>query len=118
MIPPSLPLVTAFHILVAASGPPTVDIAKTCRISTNEVVKLFGSETLVNFQSCMTQQSDALGQIRKGWSTYTTADKSHCVQQNAYMPSYVEWLTCFEMEQAVRQIRAQETSQRRGRPQR
>ena len=46
--------------------------------------------------------------------------RSHCVQTNVYMPSYIEWLTCFEMEIDVRKMRADDAkaAQAKAAPQR
>jgi hypothetical protein len=106
---PFIPLVTTMHMLVASSGtPPRIDIAKTCRASTDSIIKLFGKETMITIDSCLKQENDALEQMKKDWVTYTGADRSHCVQQSGYMPSYVEWLTCFEMEVQLRRIRKEQ----------
>lgn len=119
---PFVPLVVGVHILmVASNGPPTVDIRTTCQTSINSVVSLGGtySETL---DACLQQQNAALEQIKKNWATYPAASKNHCVQASGYMPSYIEWLTCFEMELDVAKLRkedaataqAQATPRRRG----
>jgi hypothetical protein len=117
---PFVPLVAGVHILmVAANGPPTVDIQATCETSINSVVSLGGtySETL---KSCMDQQNNALQQITKNWATYPAAAKAHCVQPGVYMPSYIEWLTCFEMELDVAKLRKEDatTAQANATPQR
>src|SRR5262249_28884355 len=107
---PFVPLVVGVHVLmVASSGPPTVDIRSTCATSINSVVSLGGtySETL---DSCLKQQNAALEQIKKNWATYPAAAKDHCIQPSGYMPSYIEWLTCFEMEQQVSVLRKQDAA--------
>jgi hypothetical protein len=103
---PFVPLVVGVHILmVASSGPPRVDIRATCETSVNAVLNLGGSysETL---DSCVLQQNNAFEQIVKNWAAYPAAAKAHCVQPAVYMPSYIEWLTCFEMELDVAKLRA------------
>jgi len=102
---PFVPLVLGVQILmVASNGPPTVDIRSTCATSINSVISLGGtySETM---DSCLQQQNGALEQIRKNWATYSAASKDHCIQASGYMPSYIEWLTCFEMELDVARLR-------------
>ena len=39
------------------------------------------------------------------WSSYDGSDRKDCVQPNGYLPSYIEWLTCFEMSRNVREMR-------------
>jgi len=98
-------LVAGAHILVAASsGPPKIDVQTTCRISERELIKVFGTTIGETFDLCMKQQNDALKEIEKKWATYPAADRALCAQAKAYMPSYVEWLTCFEMARDVREI--------------
>jgi hypothetical protein len=105
-----LTLIVTTILIAASDGPPTVAIDKTCRASTDELTRLFGDATMANFDSCMKQQSDALERLKVDWRTYPSSDRARCVQPTAYMPSYVEWLTCFEAEREIRRIRANETS--------
>ena len=44
----------------------------------------------------------------KDRATYSSADKALCMKTAVYLPSYVEWLTCLEMERDVRKERQQE----------
>jgi hypothetical protein len=41
----------------------------------------------------------------KDWSTYRPSDRAGCIQANVYLPSYIEWITCFEMKKSVRDAR-------------
>ena len=54
-------------------------------------------------QICVDSENKARDQIIKDWGTYTASDRSGCVQPAGYVPSYVEWLTCFEMNKSVRE---------------
>ena len=106
---PFVPLLLGAHILIAASsGPPTIDVATTCRTSEKEIVKIFGDTTAATFEGCMRQENEALERIQKDWAAYSASAKAHCVQAKSYMPSYVEWLTCLEMEQHLKELRAKE----------
>jgi hypothetical protein len=95
-------------LLVASNEPPKIDAEATCRASENEIMKLFGSSVGITYNSCVRQENEALELIKKSWASYTAAAKAHCVQPGVYMPSYVEWLTCFEMERDVGIMRAEE----------
>jgi hypothetical protein len=96
-------------VLAAASGvPPKVNIEATCRASEIEIKKLFGDDTTVTTSGCLMQENAALDELVKTWATFTPADKTLCVQPRSYMPSYVEWLTCLEMQKELRRIRAEE----------
>jgi hypothetical protein len=55
----------------------------------------------------MKQESDARAEIVKNWRSYPAGGRQRCVNTTLYMPSYVEWLTCLEMEQQVNELRKQ-----------
>ena len=98
-------------VLAAASGaPPKVNIEATCRASEIEIKKLFGDDTMVTAGGCLMQENAAWDELAKTWATFTPADKTLCVHPRSHMPSYVEWLTCLEMQKELRRIRAEEGS--------
>jgi len=118
---PFAPLVVGMHVLmVASNGPPTVDIRATCQTSVNAIASLTGGTDNQTIDACVEQQNAALEQIKKNWATYPAAAKEHCVQASGYMPSYIEWLTCFEMELDVRKLRKEDaaTAQAKATPRR
>ena len=103
---PFIPIVLGTYILAAASGGlPKIDAQATCQSTENIITGLFGDKTMATVENCMRQENEALTQIRKDWATYSAADKALCAQPRAYMPNYVEWLTCFEMFRDVRKLR-------------
>jgi hypothetical protein len=97
-----------------SGGPPRVDIRATCRAAELDLKKLFGEDTQVTFDGCLSQENTALAQITalaqmvKDWISYPAADTAQCVQPRGHMPSYVEWLTCLEIQKDLRRIRADE----------
>ena len=98
---------------VASAAPnevPTADIATTCRTSEKALIAIFGAETQQNFQSCMNSEKEARDQIVKNWQNFPAAARQRCVNTTGYMPSYVEWLTCLEMEQQVNEARKKAAS--------
>jgi hypothetical protein len=84
-----------------AGGLPRIDIEKMCRASEGA---LFGDNS-ANLDICLGDEQAAHEQLVKGWATFLATDKVHCVQPAEYLPSYVEWLTCLEMEMDFRKIR-------------
>jgi hypothetical protein len=111
MFLPFIPVATASHILIAAAGGgiPTIDIANTCRVAAGAMVSLIGGTTTENALSgCTSSEQAARESIVKGWSSFSAADRTQCVRPDVYLPSYVEWLTCLEMERDVRKMRQQE----------
>jgi len=89
----------------ASANVPTVDIATTCRESEKAITSIFGPGSLQTFDSCMKQEKDAREDIVKNWRNYPAGGRQRCVNTTGYMPSYVEWLTCLEMEQSVEALR-------------
>jgi hypothetical protein len=111
MFLPFIPVAVGSHILVAAagSGIPTINIQLTCRIAAAAMVNLIGGTTTENALSgCLSSEQNARDSIVKGWSTFSAADRTQCVRPEVYLPSYVEWLTCLEMERDVRKMRQQD----------
>jgi hypothetical protein len=90
---------------LAQSGIPTVDIKNTCKLAASAMVQLMGGTTAGNDQEiCLGSEQRARDQLVKDWSTYSATDRSRCVRTNVYLPSYVEWLTCLDMERDVRKM--------------
>jgi hypothetical protein len=93
-----------------------VDIQKTCRNAAEVTSRLLGSGSVQNdFDVCLGSEQTAREQIVKDWGTYSSPDKARCVRSTVYVPSYVEWLTCLEMERDVRKMRAEQRSLTAGR---
>ena len=65
-----------------------------------------GSTVQHDLEGCLSSEQAARNQIIKDWTTYSSTDKAYCVQPTVYLPSYVEWLTCLEMEKEVRSERS------------
>ena len=112
MFLPYIPVAVGSQILLAAangSGIPTIDVQSTCRVAAGAMVRLIGGTTTENaLSACLSSEQGARDSIVKGWSTFSAADRTQCVRPDVYLPSYVEWLTCLEMERDVRKMRQQE----------
>jgi hypothetical protein len=92
--------------VAAPSDVPTVDINGTCKIAAHAMVQLMGGSTAGNdTEICLSSEQRARDQLVKDWSTYSATDRSRCVRTGVYLPSYVEWLTCLEMERDVRKMK-------------
>ena len=50
----------------------------------------------------MNSEQRAREGIIKDWTSFSANDRVLCVQTGVYLPSYVEWLTCLEMNRDVR----------------
>jgi hypothetical protein len=85
------------------AGPPTVDIQKTCRESSN-VLSLSGSDNQ-DFDACMNDEQVARDQLVKDWANYPAAAKGQCIKPKEYLPDYVEWQSCLDMTRDVMTMR-------------
>src|SRR5215472_8913084 len=84
---------------------PTIDIQKTCQAAAGAMVSLMGGTTNEqDVNACLDSEQKARDQIIKDLATYSAADKKQCMRTDNYLPSYVEWLTCLEMERDVRKM--------------
>jgi len=87
---------------------PSVNIQETCRAAAGVMVNLMGGSTTENdIKICLESENKAREQMVKDWSTFQASDRAGCVQAEEYLPSYVEWLTCFEMNKVVREAKQQ-----------
>jgi len=91
---------------------PTVNIQKTCRAAAGVMVNLpsaaAGTTSQNDVEICLGSENRAREQMIKDWSTYEASDRADCILTNVYLPTYTEWLTCLEMNNAVRQARQNE----------
>ena len=86
---------------------PTINVQETCRAAAGVMANLLSGSSVANdVQICVDSENKSRDQIIKDWGSYTEADRSGCIQPAGYLPSYVEWLTCFEMNKVVRESRA------------
>ena len=91
----------------ALVGLPALDVQKTCRAQAAAMPSAPGHET---YGLCVKNQQDARDLIVKQWAEFSRADRTTCINPRVYMPSYVSWLTCLEMQRDVRKLRQEEAS--------
>jgi hypothetical protein len=113
-----VPLLLGSQLLIAVADPiPTIDVRKTCQAAAGV---LTGVTSQNDVEICMSSEQRAREQIIKDWGQYAPADRTRCVQAGAkvYLPSYVEWLTCLEMETAVKRMGQEDKPSPSNQPQR
>jgi hypothetical protein len=102
---PFAPIFLGSQLVIAvADGVPTVNIQNTCKAAASVTS---GTSVQTDIDICVSSEQKARETMVKDWSQYAAADKTRCVQAGpkVYLPSYVEWLTCLEMELAVKKMR-------------
>jgi hypothetical protein len=86
------------------SGPPNIDIQKTCRESSTALLGLT-DDPKQDLDSCISDEQAAREQLTKDWANYPALAKSTCINPKEYLPGYVEWQACIEMTRDVIQLR-------------
>jgi hypothetical protein len=84
---------------------PTLDVNPVCHGIAMQGELEAGLQR-TSFQQCVQSEQDVREQIKKEWSTFTTADKTHCVSlaKTGGESSYTELITCMEMARDVREL--------------
>jgi hypothetical protein len=88
----------------AAQGLPSINVETSCRASAKGVAEALGQTGAATVENCMDQETAAHAQIVKDWDTFARADRTSCINPKAYMPSYVEWLSCLETRRHLRTL--------------
>jgi hypothetical protein len=91
-------IMTALHPTPVADTTPNFDIARECRSEggTPDMVK-----------RCTDDETQAREQLQKEWAQFSPSYKAQCGEETSVdgSASYVEMLTCLEMEKEVRSER-------------
>ena len=88
-------IVTSLHPTAAADTVPKFDIARECQ---------FEGGTQEMQQRCAADETQARDQLQTEWTQFTPGAKTECYAETNTdsTPSYVEFLTCLEMERDVK----------------
>jgi hypothetical protein len=84
---------------------PTLDVNPVCHgIAMQGELEAGLQQT--SFQQCVQSEQAVRDEVKKEWSTFSTADKTHCVAlaKTGGESSYTELLTCMEMARDVRKL--------------
>jgi hypothetical protein len=81
-------------IVTVADRAPNLDVKPSCREST--------------VPDCLSQEQFARDQLIKDWPNFTAQEKTRCAAEAKYAgaPSYVEWLTCLQINANARKVPA------------
>ena len=90
---------------------PTLDVNPVCHgIAMQGELEAGLQQT--SFQQCEQSEQATRDEIKKQWSSFSAADKSHCVAlaKTGGESSYTELLTCMEMARDVRKLHSDANS--------
>ena len=104
---PAIAMVMIMPAILSARSDdiPTLDVNPVCRgIAMQGELEAGLQQT--SFQECVKSEQAVREEIKKEWSTFTTADKTHCVAlaKTGGESSYTELITCMEMARDVREL--------------
>jgi hypothetical protein len=107
---PAIAMVMIMPAILSARSDdiPTLDVNPVCHgIAMQGELEAGLQQT--SFQECVKSEQDVREQIKKEWSTFTTADKTHCVAlaKTGGESSYTEFITCMEMARDVRKLHSE-----------
>jgi hypothetical protein len=106
----SLAIALAGATAHAAIALPNIDVQKVCR---GAVSASFGDRN-DTFEACMRDERAARERLSESWTSFPTRDKARCVLPSEYLPGYIEWLTCLELEGDLRRMQKREASEQVG----
>jgi DNA repair exonuclease SbcCD ATPase subunit len=96
---------------------PNLDVRPVCRgIASQSASNPADVGIKTTFEQCVQSEQEVREQLKKEWSTFSAADKQHCVglAKTGGESSNTELLTCLEMARDVRALRSAETASSKG----
>ena len=99
-LPVRLTLIAAASLAATAAFAaevPTLDVTRTCKPITND------RSIAIDSDRCLKTERAARDQLTREWTNFPVASRSRCTQTATMggLPSYVELITCLEMERAA-----------------
>jgi hypothetical protein len=87
---------------------PTLDVHPVCRGIASQSELEAGLQR-TNFEQCLQSEQAVREDLKKEWSTFSIADKTHCVAlaKTGGESSYTELITCMEMARDVRKLHSE-----------
>jgi hypothetical protein len=107
---PAIAMVMIMAAILSARSDdiPTLDVNPVCRGIASQSELEAGLQR-TNLDQCIQSEQAVREQVKKEWSTFSTADKTHCVAlaKTGGESSYTELLTCMEMARDVRKLHSE-----------
>jgi len=89
--------------IASAADPPKLNVEQTCRDSAN-------ADPTINFNValCLDSENRARDELAGKWASFPAPDRQQCTEMASMggTASYVELITCLEMDQQAREERA------------
>jgi hypothetical protein len=88
-------MLVMFMLASLATSIPQANIQEICRSAT---VDSLPEDRANASRGCIGDETSARDQLKQEWHRFTAADRSNCVETPGMKFSYVELLTCLEMQ--------------------
>ena len=88
-------MLVMFILASLATSIPEVNVQRICRSAT---VDSLPEDKASASRGCVGDETSAKDQLKREWNRFTAADRSNCAQTPGMEFSYVELLTCLEMQ--------------------
>jgi hypothetical protein len=95
----------AYAVPAHGDAYPKLDVAPLCHGIVAQSDLQEGLQS-VTFEQCMKDEQDDRNEMIKEWSTFSAADKRHCIAEATMggESSYTDLITCLEMARDVRNL--------------
>jgi hypothetical protein len=107
MILPSIVALGAHLLTPVADSVPVLNVEPVCAGIAVQGGSSFHDPAIAKEkQDCLQSEKDTRDELVKRWSTFSAADKDHCINESKMGgdSSYTELLTCLEMARDVRNL--------------
>ena len=104
----SIAMIVPTMLLARSDESPTLDVQPVCRGIASQSGDTLASGLMKDtLEECLKSEQEVRHQLNEKWSTFSAADKQHCVSlaKTGGEASYTELLTCLEMSRDVRALR-------------
>jgi hypothetical protein len=99
------PKISARKPKISAINLRSINIRKTCQVASAVSGAALGEGTE---DACIKSEQAARDEIVKHRTEFLASERALCTNYNVYLPSYVESLTCLELQRDVRKIRQEQ----------
>lgn len=89
------PLILLIAVAASTGSPPTVDPQRICKDAREGAAV---QDQNVAYDACIRDEQAARDQLNKNWSRFSANARATCSEPDSMSPSYVEVLTCLEMQ--------------------
>lgn len=113
MILPSVVALGAHLLTPVADSVPVLNVEPVCQgIAVQGGGSFHDPAIAKERQDCLQGEKETRDELVKRWSTFSAADKNHCINESEMGgdSSYTELLTCLEMARDVRNLGSEQNS--------